>query len=112
LKFLQLTLSGGFDFLVAPLTHPRYRRRPTEALPLGQIRPPFARADVLLTTGQWSSQASTLRLRLYQHFEELPPCPSARCLSVRVLAKGMQVGCCAANKNLAIYETAPCMADA
>lgn len=55
---LQLTLSGGFDFLVAPLTHPRYRRRPTEALPPGQLRPPFARADVLLTTGQWSSQAS------------------------------------------------------
>lgn len=53
---LELTLSGGFDFLVAPLTHPRYRRRPTGVLPPGQLRPPFARADVLLTTGQWSSQ--------------------------------------------------------
>ena len=49
-------MSGGFDFLVAPLTHPRYRRRPTEPLPLGQLLPPFARADVLLTSGQYSSQ--------------------------------------------------------
>ena len=46
----------GFDFVVAPLVHPRYRRPAAGALPRGTFQPPFTRSDLLLTSSQWGSQ--------------------------------------------------------
>lgn len=56
---LQQTLQSGFDFLVAPLAHPRYRRPSPKSLPKGGIQAPFTRSDLLLTSSQWGSQVST-----------------------------------------------------
>lgn len=52
----QSSLLCGFDFVVAPLAHPRYRRPAPTALPKGTFQPPFTRSDLLLTSGQWSGQ--------------------------------------------------------
>lgn len=52
----QTTLAGGWDFVVAPLVHPRYRRPPPSALPRGTFQPPFTRSDLLLSSSQWGSQ--------------------------------------------------------
>ena len=53
---MQASLLCGFDFVVAPLVHPRYRRPATSALPKGTFQPPFTRSDLLLTSAQWSGQ--------------------------------------------------------
>lgn len=53
---LQATLAGGWDFVVAPLVHPRYRRPAPSTLPRGTFQPPFTRSDLLLTSSQWGSQ--------------------------------------------------------
>ncbi|PRW56786.1 arginine N-methyltransferase [Chlorella sorokiniana] len=53
---LETTLAGGWDFAVAPLVHPRYRRPAPSALPRGTFQPPFTRSDLLLTSSQWGSQ--------------------------------------------------------
>ncbi|GAB4821351.1 hypothetical protein N2152v2_008397 [Parachlorella kessleri] len=53
---LEASLLCGFDFVVAPLAHPRYRRPATSALPKGTFQPPFTRSDLLLTSAQWSGQ--------------------------------------------------------
>lgn len=52
----QSSLLCGFDFVAAPLVHPRYRRQPTTLSPDGALAPPFTRTDVLLTAAQWSGQ--------------------------------------------------------
>lgn len=46
---LQSSLLCGFDFVVAPLAHPRHRRGAGSP-------PPFTRSDLLLTAAQWSGQ--------------------------------------------------------
>lgn len=53
---LEASFECGFDFLIAPLVHPRYRRRPTRQLPNGQLAAPFTRSDLLLNSTRWSSQ--------------------------------------------------------
>lgn len=53
---LESSLQCGFDFVVAPLVHPRHRRPATSALPVGTIQPPFTRSDLLLTSAEWGSQ--------------------------------------------------------
>ncbi|EFN58275.1 hypothetical protein CHLNCDRAFT_142244 [Chlorella variabilis] len=53
---LESALQCGFDFVMAPLVHPRYRRPAPSALPRGTFQPPFTRSDLLLTSGQWSGQ--------------------------------------------------------
>jgi len=56
-RSLAHTLDGGFDFLVAPLAHPRHRRPAASALdPSAPPPAPFARSDLLLNSTQWSSQ--------------------------------------------------------
>jgi protein arginine N-methyltransferase 5 len=52
----QSSLLCGFDFVMAPLVHPRYRRPAPSALPRGTVQPPFTRSDLLLTSGQWGGQ--------------------------------------------------------
>ena len=50
-------VDGGFDFLVAPLAHPRHRRpAPSARDPSAPQPAPFARSDLLLNSTQWSSQ--------------------------------------------------------
>ena len=48
----------GFDFVAAPLVHPRHRRPAPQALPPGVLLPPFTRSDLLLTSSQWTGQVS------------------------------------------------------
>ena len=56
-RCLRDTLDGGFDFLVAPLAHPRHRRpAPSARDPSAPQPAPFARSDLLLNSTQWSSQ--------------------------------------------------------
>ncbi|MDB9924768.1 protein arginine N-methyltransferase [bacterium] len=56
-RSLADTLDGGFDFLVAPLAHPRHRRPAPSARDPNAPQPaPFARSDLLLNSSQWSSQ--------------------------------------------------------
>lgn len=56
---LTANLAGGFDFIVAPITHPAYRpstfvsTKGQEAL--GAPVPPFAGSDLVLSPAQWSS---------------------------------------------------------
>lgn len=52
----QSALQCGFDFVMAPLVHPRYRRPAPSTLPRGAFQPPFTRSDLLLTSSQWSGQ--------------------------------------------------------
>ena len=62
----QASLLCGFDFVAAPLVHPRYRRPAPQALPQGVLPPPFTRSDLLLTSSQWTGQvrhSSTNRRR-------------------------------------------------
>ena len=48
-RCLRDTLDGGFDFLVAPLAHPRHRRpAPSARDPSAPQPAPFARSDLLL----------------------------------------------------------------
>lgn len=44
----------GFDFIVAPLVHPRYRRRKNPQFEGATA--PFTRSDLLLSSGQWSGR--------------------------------------------------------
>jgi protein arginine N-methyltransferase 5 len=53
---MQSALTCGFDFVLAPLVHPRYRRPAPSALPRGTLQPPFTRSDLLLSSSQWGSQ--------------------------------------------------------
>ncbi|KAI3428237.1 hypothetical protein D9Q98_006617 [Chlorella vulgaris] len=53
---LESALLCGFDFIMSPLVHPRYRRPAPSALPRGTFQPPFTRSDLLLTSAQWSGQ--------------------------------------------------------
>uniref|UniRef100_A0A1D1ZXU6 PRMT5 TIM barrel domain-containing protein n=1 Tax=Auxenochlorella protothecoides TaxID=3075 RepID=A0A1D1ZXU6_AUXPR len=46
---LQRSLLCGFDFVLAPLVHPRFRRGP-------DYPGAFTRSDLLLTASQWSGQ--------------------------------------------------------
>ena len=55
-RYSQDSLDCGFDFVVAPLVHPRYRRPAASSLPKGTFQPPFTRSDLLLSTSQWSGQ--------------------------------------------------------
>ena len=56
-RCLRDTLDGGFDFLVAPLAHPRHRRpAPSARDPSAPQPAPFTRSDLLLNSTQWSSQ--------------------------------------------------------
>lgn len=57
---LEQHLLCGFDFVVAPLVHPRYRRPAPTSLPRGAFQPPFTRSDLLLTSAQWSGQVGQL----------------------------------------------------
>lgn len=66
---LSLSNAAGFDFIVVPLSHPRYRLPPLSAssLPMGQLEGgsstgapirrsyAFARSDMLLKSTDWSS---------------------------------------------------------
>ncbi|CAD7703043.1 unnamed protein product, partial [Ostreobium quekettii] len=45
---------GGFDFVVVPLVHPRYRR--PKRVDHSGARAAFTRSDLLLTSGQWAGQ--------------------------------------------------------
>lgn len=49
-------LSAGFDFVVAPLTSPEYRRKPEDALAPGLLHAPFKRADVMMAPGELNRQ--------------------------------------------------------
>lgn len=53
---MQNALLCGFDFVMAPLVHPRYRRPAPTALPRGTFLPPFTRSDLLLSSSQWAGQ--------------------------------------------------------
>lgn len=53
---MQNVLLCGFDFVMAPLVHPRYRRPAPTALPRGTFQPPFTRSDLLLSSSQWAGQ--------------------------------------------------------
>lgn len=53
---VQNALLCGFDFVMAPLVHPRYRRPAPTALPQGTFQPPFTRSDLLLSSSQWAGQ--------------------------------------------------------
>ncbi|KAL4443757.1 hypothetical protein ABPG75_011494 [Micractinium tetrahymenae] len=53
---LENALLCGFDFVMAPLVHPRYRRPAPTALPRGTFQPPFTRSDLLLSSPQWAGQ--------------------------------------------------------
>ncbi|GMH32226.1 hypothetical protein BSKO_00060 [Bryopsis sp. KO-2023] len=53
---LEEGTSCGFDFVIAPLVHPRYRR-PKHAASSNSVQTQaFTRSDLLLTSGQWSGQ--------------------------------------------------------
>jgi hypothetical protein len=70
----QELLLVGFDFVVVPLVHPRYRRPAPAALPRGQLPPSFTRSDAIMPSARWSSQAcpaSLLTLMLYRAIHSL-----------------------------------------
>ena len=71
----------GFDFVAAPLVHPRYRRPAPQALPPGVLLPPFTRSDLLLTSSQWTGQVSAqtpaVQQRAYALEAVLPRGPDA-----------------------------------
>ena len=49
---LQVATVAGFDFLVLPIVHPRFRNSPD----LQSTRPySFTRSDLLLTSSEWTS---------------------------------------------------------
>lgn len=50
---LERNLSGGFDFVIAPLTDPQYR--PSQQAQSTSTIPPFAGSDLVLSPAQWSS---------------------------------------------------------
>ncbi|GBG90503.1 hypothetical protein CBR_g50848 [Chara braunii] len=53
---LTANLTGGFDFIVAPLLNPSYRPSKAKAPPVGGLHvPPFAGSDLILSPSQWSS---------------------------------------------------------
>eukprot|EP01087_Luapelamoeba_hula_P005205 TRINITY_DN15289_c0_g1_i1.p1 TRINITY_DN15289_c0_g1~~TRINITY_DN15289_c0_g1_i1.p1 ORF type:complete len:609 (-),score=84.79 TRINITY_DN15289_c0_g1_i1:32-1858(-) len=49
---LEEARDNGFDYVIAPLVHPRYQRSFTEAI---QRDEPWTRSDLLLNSYQWSS---------------------------------------------------------
>ena len=64
---VQETLLSGFDFLVAPLVHSRYRRPALSSLPKGTLAAPFTRSDLILTSSQWSNQVPSTSLITLQY---------------------------------------------
>lgn len=50
---LAFNLAGGFDFVLAPLTDPRYR--PSQNAQVASSVPPFAGSDLVLSPAHWSS---------------------------------------------------------
>ncbi|KAJ6819644.1 protein arginine N-methyltransferase 5 isoform X1 [Iris pallida] len=54
-RVLSDNLSGGFDFLVAPLIDPSYRPSLSKRDVNGSSAIPFASSDLLLSPSQWSS---------------------------------------------------------
>ncbi|XP_054788673.1 protein arginine N-methyltransferase 1.5 isoform X2 [Prosopis cineraria] len=56
-RLLTLHLvSGGFDFVVAPLMDPAYRPSLVQKDSLGSAVPPFAGSDLVLSPSQWSTR--------------------------------------------------------
>ncbi|XP_039117798.1 protein arginine N-methyltransferase 5 [Dioscorea cayenensis subsp. rotundata] len=54
-QVLHQNISGGFDFVVAPLIDPSYRPSSAKNDGNGTLIPPFAASDLILSPSQWSS---------------------------------------------------------
>ncbi|KAM0939069.1 putative methyltransferase [Dioscorea sansibarensis] len=54
-QVLHQNISGGFDFVVAPLIDPSYRPSSAKNDGNGTSIPPFAASDLILSPSQWSS---------------------------------------------------------
>lgn len=68
---VQNALATGFDFVLAPLARPEYRRRPRHALAPGLLHAPFTRDVVMMASGHLNRQA---RLSCHHAYQSIQCC--------------------------------------